>query len=135
MISERLSHRVFGGPAAAVGKPLALSSRSYTVLGVAGQAFQFLRATTDVWMPAELVRAANPRCCGFRLVGRLQRGTTVNRAAAEVAALAGAPTSGALTGGNVRATVVGIRDQTGDASEPDCGAALRLERFPSNCTL
>ena len=55
VISERLARRLFGDPAGAVGRQLTLSSRVYTIVGVAGAAFQFPDARRDVWLPSSSI--------------------------------------------------------------------------------
>jgi predicted permease len=84
VISDRLAQRLFGGAAPAIGRPLTLTKNAYTVVGVAGRGFQFPGADVDVWLPAGFQRTVNPRCCGFRLVARLDAGGTVARAGAAV---------------------------------------------------
>ena len=119
VISHRLSQRLFGGPAAAPGRSLTLSSRPYIVLGVADSAFQFPAPVTDVWMPYGFARSVNPRCCAMRMLGRLKQHETAARAAQEAATLSEAPASpGATAGPAVRATIVGLRDQIVSAVRP-----------------
>ena len=84
VISERLARRLFNDPANAIGRPLLLTPRTYTVIGVADRAFQFPSAQVDVWLPAGFVHSVNTRCCSFRLITRLSPNGTVERARAAV---------------------------------------------------
>jgi hypothetical protein len=84
VISERLARRLFRDPADAIGRPLLLTPRTYTVIGVAAGEFQFPSARVDVWLPAGFVHSVNPRCCGFRLIARLDPADTLERARAAV---------------------------------------------------
>ena len=119
VISQRLSQRLFGGPAAAPGRSLTLSSRPYVVLGVADPAFQFPSPGIDVWMPYGFARSVNPRCCGLRMLGRLRANQTIARALQEAGTLAQTPVVPASTAGPaLRATVVGLRDQIVSAVRP-----------------
>ena len=52
VISDRLARRLFRDPGGAVGRELSLTSRAYTVVGVAASTFQFPSARVDVWLPA-----------------------------------------------------------------------------------
>ena len=117
VVSERLARRIFGDPERAVGRSLTLSSRSYTVAGVAGPEFQFPSGKTDAWMAAGFARAISPRCCGFRMLARLAPGAELAGAASEVAAAA--PTLGAGAGqAGMRARVIRLRDQIVGPIEP-----------------
>ena len=115
VVSERLARRLFGDPSRAVGQSLTLSSRAYTVAGVAGPDFQFPSNKTDVWMPSGLARSLSPRCCGFRMLARLTPGAEIGGATSEVAAAA--PTLGAGEAG-MHARAIRLRDQIVGAIEP-----------------
>jgi putative ABC transport system permease protein len=118
VISERLSRRLFGGPAQAVGQALTLSSRAYTVAGIAGPAFQFPSSKTDAWMASGFARAINQRCCGFRMLARLAPGATIAGATSEVAAAAPTLGAGATPRSGVRAWTIGLRDQMVASIQP-----------------
>jgi putative ABC transport system permease protein len=111
VISERLRHRLFGPEGDVVGRAVTLSSRVYTIVGVAGPAFQLPSPHTDVWIPAGLARSLDRRCCDFQMIGRLNPAATAVQAAEEAAALAATPTSSSGAPTDLRATVVGLRDQ------------------------
>jgi putative ABC transport system permease protein len=112
VISERLWHRLFGGSQSAIGRRLTLSSQPYTIVGIADSALQFPSPKTDVWIPAGFMRAVNPRCCGFRMLGRLKPNVTITEAGAEAAASAKALAASAPgPRSDMRATVVTLRDQ------------------------
>lgn len=113
VVSDRLARRLFTDPASALGRPLTLTSQSYVVVGVADAAFQFPSADTDVWMPATFVRSANPRCCGFRFVGRLAPAASLDMATLEAEGLTRAQAaSNPDAPPDVRVTVVGLHDQS-----------------------
>jgi uncharacterized ferredoxin-like protein len=65
-------------------RQLILTSRAYAVIGVAGRSFQFPSADVDVWLPSGFVRSVTPRCCGFRVIARLNPDGTMTRARAAV---------------------------------------------------
>ena len=112
VISDRLSRVLFASPQDAVGRRLTLSSRAYTIAGVADPRFQFPTAKTDAWIPSGYMRTVNVRCCWFRMFGRLKPGAAVGEAAAEAATLtkASSPADSAARSDR-RATVVILRDQ------------------------
>ena len=112
VISERLAQRLFAGSQQSLGQPLVLSSQPYTVVGVADSDLQFPTARTDVWIPAGVARTLNPRCCGFRMMGRLRPDVTLAGARSEVTASATALSAvTARPPAEMRATVVSLRDQ------------------------
>ena len=82
IISDRLARRLFGDAERAIGAQLVLTRRPYTVIGVAGRAFQFPNANIDVWLPAGFAHAANSRCCSFQVIARLEENGTPDRARA-----------------------------------------------------
>lgn len=118
VISERLARHLFATPAAAMDQTLALSDRSYTIVGVAAADFRFPAANTDVWMPAGFMRSANPRCCGFRLVGRLDAGVSPAQASIEAATFARAQAAASPDRGEVRANAVSLLDSTVASARP-----------------
>lgn len=111
VISERLRNRLFAPEVDVVGRSVTLSSRVYSIVGVAGPAFQIPSRQTDVWMPAGLARSLNRRCCDFQMIGRLKPGATIAQASQEAAALAATASSSGGSSSDLRATVVGWRDQ------------------------
>ena len=90
MISHNLWATRYGGRADAVGRTIALSLKSYTIVGVLPAGFQPLSGPADVWLPMHVQDA---RSLGFaqshsaELVARLKAGVSAERAKAEVAAL------------------------------------------------
>ncbi len=119
VISDSLARRLFGAPAAALHQPITLWSRAFTIVGVVDPAFRFPEAEIDAWTPAGRARAANPRCCGFGMIGRLAADAPVARAAAEAAAFARTPAGRGATGrADLRATAVGLLDATVAPARP-----------------
>jgi predicted permease len=109
VISERLAQRLFRDPVDAIGRQLLLTPRTYTVIGVADRAFQFPSAHTDVWLPAGFAHAVNPRCCGFRLIARLDPNGTVERARAAVRPMFQSSAAG-QSSNEIRTTVVRLSE-------------------------
>jgi len=120
VVSERLARRLFGDASRAIGRELTLSSRAATIVGVAGTAFQFPNARTDVWLPAGFARALNPRCCGFQVVARLNPGETIEHARAAAGPInqqivVGSPRAG---GNSVRTRVARLAEETVSTVRP-----------------
>jgi len=119
VISERLAQRLFGGAAAAVGKPLTLTAHRYNIVGVAAADFAIPEPKIDVWMPAGFVRSTNPRCCGFHVVARLAPGASIERARAAADAFAHRATpTGARPAGNPRAVASSLADDLVSSTRP-----------------
>ena len=89
VLGHGLWQRRFGGEPGVVGRDLILSGRSYQVVGVMPQGFQF-PARAELWSPL----APNPRLKAARgafwlpVVGRLKPGVTRERAQAEMDVIA-----------------------------------------------
>ncbi|HXW04551.1 MAG TPA: ADOP family duplicated permease [Vicinamibacterales bacterium] len=111
IVSSRLAARLFGGAEGAPGRSLTLGQRVYTVVGVVSPEFQLPSDEVDVWMPAGFAQSVNPRCCGYRVIGRLTSDGTPERAAAAVRPMFedSAATSTAVN--RVRTTVVPLGDE------------------------
>lgn len=110
LISQRLAARLFGGAEAAVGRQLTLRPRTYTVIGVVTREFQFPSAKIDVWLPAGFVQSVNPRCCGYRVIARLNASGTPDRAAAAVRPMFEDSAPGKASIRRVRTSVVTLTD-------------------------
>ncbi|MEO8361235.1 MAG: ABC transporter permease [Vicinamibacteria bacterium] len=80
VISARLAVRLFGSPGDALGKSLNLTSRIYSVVGVARGDFDFPTHRVDAWLPLGISRAVNPRCCDLQAIVRLGGGQSIERA-------------------------------------------------------
>jgi putative ABC transport system permease protein len=112
VISTRLAERLFATTPAALGQHLSFSSSAYMVAGVADPRVQFPSEKTDVWMPSGFMKTVSPRCCNFRLFGRLRPGGTQAEVAAQADTFAKVP--GPLVSGphdSLRATATSVRDQ------------------------
>ena len=74
IISNRLWRRAFGGGRSVLGRQLMLDGRSFTVVGVAPEAFQgrSLVSTTDVWVPVGAYPTLQPRATTGLLTSRQQ---------------------------------------------------------------
>lgn len=78
VISERLARRLFSAPERAIGGQLPLTRGTFTVIGVAGRAFQFPKPDVDVWMPVGFVRPTN-QGFSFRVIARLEADRGIER--------------------------------------------------------
>ncbi len=106
VISDRLWRGRYGSDEGLVGRAVNLDGRPFTVVGVMPPGFQF-PGETDVWQRLEWNLANHSRYAHFmEAVGRLRPGVPVERARAELAALAGrlaAENTGSNKGWGVRA--------------------------------
>lgn len=89
VISDGFWRRKFGADPGIVGKPIELTKRQVTVIGVAPRGFHGTQrplALTDIWYPADQTGTVltGPRAEEFELLGRLTAGVTIDRAQAEV---------------------------------------------------
>jgi putative ABC transport system permease protein len=90
VLSNALWLRQFGGDPAVVGKTVALSGNSYTVVGVMPSDFKTPRGETDLWAPAQVVSplAAAYRGVHFlRTYARLKPGVSLEQAQSEMDAI------------------------------------------------
>ena len=82
VISDRLWHRVFHGDPSLVGKPIVLSGRSYTVIGVTPPRVRGLEPAlpTEAWLLATTMRSEKRlsarNSVDFELIGRIRSGVT-----------------------------------------------------------
>jgi predicted permease len=95
VLSDRLWRRRFGAEAGIVGKPIILDGKSYTVVGVAPEGFQY-PDQTEAWLPPlRLVPEFNPaidptqnRGMGYlSAVALLKPGVSVQQAGSEMEAI------------------------------------------------
>jgi cell division protein FtsX len=91
----------------------------FTVIGVAGRAFQFPRPDVDVWMPVGFVRSVNPRGFSLHVIARLEPKGTVERAGAAMRPMFQRSAAGQrrVTDG-LRTTVVRLSDDLVSAARP-----------------
>src|SRR5262245_3351725 len=119
VISDRLARRLFNGAERAVGAQLVLTRRSYVVVGVASREFQFPSANVDVWLPAGFMHAANPRCCSFQVVAKLDETGTPDRARAAFHSVFQTAFGGhGATRIDIRTTAVRLPDELVSAVRP-----------------
>ena len=81
---------LFGGAAGAIGQPLTLDGRAYTVLGIMPRGFEFYPRQALFWTlltPADLARQNSAKFHGMGAVGRLRPGASMAAAEEEIAAL------------------------------------------------
>jgi predicted permease len=82
VISHGLWMRAFGGQADAIGQPIMLNDRPYTVIGVMPAAFTYV-PEADVWSPLKLRIDARDRGLNYTALGRLRAGVTLDQAQSE----------------------------------------------------
>jgi len=90
VISDKLWHSRFGDDRAVLGKSIMLDERQFTIIGVASSTVDYPQPV-DIWTPRLITPSADPSGRGahqFFAVARLKDGVTVERARADVAALA-----------------------------------------------
>lgn len=91
VLSYPFWHRVFGGAADVVGRPIQLNGEPYTVVGVAPPGFG-IASKVDAWMPMAFdpkeTANDNRGAHYLNVVGRLRPGVTVAQAEAELRVLA-----------------------------------------------
>jgi putative ABC transport system permease protein len=96
VISERLWLRKFGGTSDVLGKTLTMADytnnyRTYTIVGVLPQPFQYPAARSDVWRTLKYARTTgdgnvnNRNAGGYRFVGRMRDGLTLGDAQRDAA--------------------------------------------------
>jgi predicted permease len=90
LISHRLWETRFGSDPGAVGRAVTLGGRSYTVGGVMPASFKFPNAGVDAWLPLALGEDAwsDRGAHNYNVVARLKPGVTLERARAEMRAIA-----------------------------------------------
>jgi putative ABC transport system permease protein len=89
IISDGLWHRTFGGDPAILGTKLLLDGVPHTIVGVLPPRFRFSQDRTDIWTPLGLTGDESRGSHFLSPVGRLRPGATLERANAEMAAIAG----------------------------------------------
>ena len=91
VLSNPFWHRVFGGVADVVGRPIQLNGEPYTVVGVAPLGFG-IASKVDAWMPMAFdpkeIANDNRGAHYLNVAGRLRPGVTVAQAEAELKVLA-----------------------------------------------
>ena len=129
VISHALWMRRYQGDPGAVGQPILLSGRAYTLVGVLPEGFQspaMWPRTPEVWVPLGLDPNVGRRDARMlRVIGRMRSGVTVGQARAELSALASAlasehPDTNAGTG----ATVADLQEQLTRDVRPSLYALL-----------
>jgi putative ABC transport system permease protein len=101
----------FAGDPRAVGQPIELDARNYTIVGVMPPSFRY-PARAQLWTPAEMVHNEFPRGSHWAsAIGRLKPGVSLKSAQADVTVIASAlekayPDSN----GKVGAKIVSLRD-------------------------
>lgn len=87
VLSHDLWQRLSGDPAL-VGQTITLDDRPYTVIGVMPASFWFSYRDSAMWVPAQMTHAELRQGDDVWMVGRLQSGTTIREAQAEMNSIA-----------------------------------------------
>jgi putative ABC transport system permease protein len=87
VISHAFWQQHFGDSDAVLGQSLTLNGRSYEVVGVAPQGFDYPEAT-EVWIPRSLPDSCARSCHTWHAIGRLAPGATLAAAQSEADAIA-----------------------------------------------
>lgn len=89
MLSDGLSRRLFGGPAAAVGRSVRIGGQPYAVVGVMPPTFNFIDPEVSLWVPAAFTAKERQlhHSNNWHNIGRLRPGATIQQAQAQVDAL------------------------------------------------
>ena len=90
VIGHGLWSRQFGADPEAVGRTVRLNGRERTIIGVLPRGFAFPTAETDVWVPLVVPPRVREARSAYWLyaVGRLKPGVTLERARADMGAIA-----------------------------------------------
>jgi putative ABC transport system permease protein len=95
VLSQKLWQRRFNSDQSIVGKNVTLNGQGFTVIGIMGAEFQFtipgiFRAPAELWVPSALVKDDSTRGNQYlRVIARLKPGVSLDRAQAEMTAIAG----------------------------------------------
>lgn len=89
LLSYGLWQQLYGGDRSAVGRPLRMSGRSYTVVGVMPRGFLFVNPEVRLWRPLAFTpeQKTGHHSNNWYNVGRLKPGATLAQAQAQVNAL------------------------------------------------
>ncbi len=87
VLSHGLWKRLSGDPRL-VGQTITMDDRSYTVIGVMPASFWFIYRDSAMWVPAPVSRAELDQTGDVWMVGRLESGTTLQQAQAEMNTIA-----------------------------------------------
>ena len=87
VLSHELWKRLSGDPAL-IGQTITLDDRPHTVIGVMPASFWFSYRDSAMWVPAQMTRAELHQGDDLWMVGRLQLGTTIRQAQAEMNSVA-----------------------------------------------
>ena len=101
VISERIWHRRFNSDPEILGKPLSLSGRNFTVVGIMPAKFEFpiplfniqggqFSGQVDIWKPTAFTKdeLQSRGSRSYGIVGRLKSGVTIAQAQAEINTIA-----------------------------------------------
>jgi predicted permease len=140
VISDRLWRRHFGADPATIGRAISVNGRAFTVLGVTPESFAGLELASDpqAWVPLMMHRVAMPSFRAFgtelfgnrgthwlEVTGRLAPGVSLDRAAAEMRAVAGRQAL-ANPETNKEWTIATIPAQDGRLGPPGSHGVVRL---------
>src|SRR6185436_6368456 len=84
VLSHGLWQRRFNGDRSIVGRTVQLNGEAYTVVGVAPEWFKY-PAKADLWTPFQMDRASQEKGHYFEVVGRLEKGMSLEKASSAAA--------------------------------------------------
>ncbi len=88
VLSHHIWERRFGGDRKVLGRSLTLNGAPYTVIGVGPDGLRDpIMGDVDAWVPIDLSQPDNPGNFWLTMLARLQPGTSLVRAQAEISAL------------------------------------------------
>jgi putative ABC transport system permease protein len=90
LVSHALWMRRFGGDPGLVGESIRLNDEKYVVIGILPPDFQFLRKSTELWIPVAFSKQelANRDAHYLTVAGRLKPGVTLQQAQADMESVA-----------------------------------------------
>jgi putative ABC transport system permease protein len=89
LLGYHVWQNLFGGDPAIVGRQVPINGKQVTIIGVMPKEWRFPRVS-DLWMPLRLDEKENPRGNYFlNSIGLLRKGVSIEKARAEMEALAG----------------------------------------------
>ena len=90
LLSHSLWQRLFNGDPEIIGRAVALSDNSHTIVGVMPAGFAFPNPETELWTPVTFSAQSRNGRVGhpFEVIGRLKQGVTLERARTEMHAIA-----------------------------------------------
>jgi putative ABC transport system permease protein len=87
LLSHPFWQRYFAADRSVLGRPVSIDGKSFDVIGVMPEDFDFLPADVDVFVPTNWEHRSTDRERGILVMGRLKEGRTPEEAEAEITAI------------------------------------------------